>query len=328
MRHFATLSLAFFAGWILSAGGTPRVVTAAGGPPDFADVIARANPSVVRVSTRTSREARTGSRDDGVGGGFVVRADGLILTSRHVVAGAQRVIVTIPDRGTVDAQVAATDEATDVALLRVPVRGLTPLPFGDPSTLRVGAWVLAGGAPYALENSWSIGIVSGLHRSRVGVGRASYQDFIQTDAAANLGNSGGPLLDGNGRAVGLMTAILSRTGGHQGVGLAVPMDAVRSALARLLGGRAPARPRLGVRVREVAVRGDVGGGLVVTGFDPGSPAPRAGLQAGDVILAAAGAVVLRPADLQRLVWGRKAGDLLVLLVRRGTRRLEVTVRLN
>ncbi len=328
MRHFASLSLAFLAGWLLSGSGPDRVHAAAGGPPDFADVIERSDPSVVRVSTRTSRDANGRSRDDGVGGGFVVRADGLILTSLHVVSGAQRILVSVPNRGTVDGQVLARDPALDIALLRVPLRQLKPMTLGNPANLRVGAWVLAAGAPYELENSWSVGIVSGLHRSKIGVGRNSYQDFIQTDAAANLGNSGGPLLDADGKAIGVMTAILSRTGGHQGVGLAVPMDAVRTALERMLQPSGQRRGRLGVRVRELSSRAGGTAGLWVTGFDPGSPAPGAGVQRGDLIVSAGGVAVRRSAELQRVVWTKRVGDVITLGLQRRGRALQVNVRLR
>lgn len=328
MRTTPLLLLAFLVGWILGGSERAPPVSAAGGPPDFADVIGRCDPSVVRVSTRTSRDHANPSRDDGVGGGFVVRADGLILTSGHVVAGAQRILVTVPARGTVDAQLVATDEATDTALLRVNLRQLVPLPFGDPSSLRPGAWVLACGAPYEMENSWSVGIVSGLHRSHVGARSTSYQDYIQTDAAANLGNSGGPLLDANGRVVGVMTAILSRTGHHQGVALAVPMDAVRTGLERMLAPTGAAPARLGVRVRELRSRVEGTQGLWVTGFDPGSPAPGAGLAVGDLITHVEGAAVLRTAELQQALWNRRPGDVLRIGLLRGAQPLEVRVTLR
>jgi serine protease Do len=327
MRQLAFTLVVFLAGWFGAAARQTPIAAAAGGPPDFADVIARADPSVVRVSTRTSREPNR-SRDDGVGGGFVVRADGLILTSLHVVAGAQRILVSVPNRGTVDGEVVARDASIDVALLRVPLRQLPPLAFGDPQHVRVGAWVLAAGAPYEMENSWSVGIVSGINRSRVGVRRNSFQDYIQTDAAANLGNSGGPLVDADGRAVGMMTAILSRTGGNQGVALAVPMDAVRASLERMLQPQAARQARLGIRVRELRSRAGGEEGLWVTGFDPGSPAPSAGVQRGDLIVGANGAAVTRTPELQRLLWNHRPGDVLTLTIVRAGRRLSLPVRLR
>ena len=324
MRTPFLLALAFLAGWLLSERG-PDDVRAAAGPPDFADVVDRANPSIARITTRTSRPAPGSSRDDGVGGGFVVASDGLILTSGHVVGGAKRIIVTLPGREPVDGTVVGRDDATDVALLRVPLRGLTPLAVGAPRRLRVGQWVLAAGSPYNLPNSWSVGIVSGLGRANVGIGARVFRDFIQTDAAANLGNSGGPLLDADGRVVGVMTVIFSRTGGHQGVGLAVPVDVALQAVDRMRrGGRPAPRPTLGVRVRPLPMQG----GLSITGFDPGSAAQAAGLRVGDVILMAAGRATPRSADLQRVVWGLQRGSALEVTFRRGNRRMVQSVVLR
>lgn len=328
MRHAIGIVFVFLAGWLAAGQLQPAVVSAAGGPPDFADVIAGADPGVVRVSTRTSRERRNASRDDGVGGGFVLRADGLVLTSRHVVGGAQRILVTLPGLGTLDARLVGQDAATDTALLKVGATGLRPVPLGSSRNLRVGAWVLAAGSPYELPNSWSVGIVSGLHRAGVGVSASAYQDYIQTDAAANLGNSGGPLFDAQGRVVGVMTAILSRTGGHQGVALAVPVEAVQAAVQRMLQGGATRRPTLGVRVRPA--EGPVVGvrGLQITGFDPGSPAAGAGLAVGDRILMAGGRPMQRAADLQGVVWSRQVGEVIRLVVARGNRRFQVQVRVR
>lgn len=328
MRHVILLVLVFLAGWWV-AGRSPATVQAAGGPPDFREVVQRADASIVRVSVRSSTASSQRSRDDGVGAGFVVDAAGLLLTSRHVVSGAQRIIVTVPGRGAVDATLVGQDEATDTALLRVNVRGLTPLPTGDARALRVGQWVLACGSPYNMANSWSVGIVSGLGRSNVGVGPRAIADFIQTDAAANLGNSGGPLLDADGRVVGVMTAILSRTGGHQGVGLALPVDVAMQAVQRMRTGRAAApRPSLGVRVRALTSASDVPAGLLVTGFDPNAAAQAAGVQVRDVLLRADGVLLQRAADLQRVVWSRKRGDVVRLFVQRGGRRLELRVPLR
>ncbi len=328
MRHTLLVLAVFLAGWFAGERQPPSV-SAAGGPPDFVSVVQRVDPSVVHITVRSSTASRDRSRDDGVGAGFVIDATGLILTSRHVVSGAQRIIVSAPGRAPIDAKVVGQDEATDTALLRVAWQGLKPLPTGDPRRLQRGQWVLAVGSPYSLGNSWSAGIVSGLGRTNVGVGPRTLRDFIQTDAAANLGNSGGPLLDADGRVVGVMTAILSRTGGHQGVALAVPIDAVMQALARMRGGvRAPARPSLGVRVRALPSVGDVQSGLLVTGFDPGSSAQEAGLRARDVLLAADGVTLRQTADLQRAVWARARGDRLRLSVQRGTRRFELRVLLR
>jgi serine protease Do len=322
MRRTLPLVLVFLAGWASSRLGRPRDAGAAGAP-GFAEVVAQAEPGVVHVTTLLGPGEERRSRDDAVGSGFVVDAEGLVVTNRHVLRGAKKVMVGVKGRGTLEAEVVGYDEATDVALLRVPARGLVPLRPGDPRSLRVGQWVLAAGSPYHLERSWSVGIVSGLHRSQVGVNPKGYEDYIQTDAAANLGNSGGPLLDESGEVVGMVTAILSRAGGHQGVTLVTPIDVVMEAAARLRGGGAE-RPSLGVVVREADARSGAAG-LEVSRFHPGSPAAAAGLRAGDVIVALDGAPIARTADLQRIVWSRPPGTTFLLAFLRAGARMEARV---
>jgi serine protease Do len=263
------------------AGAAPAPAPAPA--PGFADAVARAEPSIVHVSVQTHGTPPRSSRDDGVGSGFVFGADGIVLTSRHVVAGARAIFVDVPGRGTVEAQVLGHDETVDLTVLRVPLQGLTPLALGDSRALRVGDWVLSVGSPFRLQRSWSAGIVSGLHRTQVAVEPRAYEDFIQTDAAANLGNSGGPLLDAQGRAVGVLTQILTRSGGFQGVALATPIEAVLASASRIVarGGDAPPAT-LGIVVQERGVGGS-GLGVEITRFQPGSAAQAAGLQVGDLI---------------------------------------------
>ncbi len=330
MRHPILLLAVFALGWLAHGRAGPPVAQAAG-PPDFAEVIARSNPGVVRIAVRSARPSRQASRDDGVGAGFVVAADGWIVTCLHVVGAADQVVVTAPGRGSTEARVVGRDAATDTALLRVAWRGMKPLPRGGASRVRPGQWVLAGGSPYNLENSWSVGIVSGVARSNVGVGPRAVRDYIQTDAAANLGNSGGPLLDAGGRVIGMMTAILSRTGGHQGVALAVPIDLVDRAVEALRRGGGSStvdRPTLGLRVRAMPSIGGRPAGLVVTGFEANSAAEANGVRPGDVILVGAGRALRKAADLQRLVGARVRGEILRLTLQRGNRRLEVRVPLR
>jgi serine protease Do len=320
MRNAFTAAALLLAGWALGRLAPAPGEAGAAGPDAFPEVIARAEASVAHVTTVRAGDRPPASRDDAVGAGFVYRADGLVLTSRHVVQGARRVLVSLAGHGTLEASVVGTDDGADVALLRVPARGLVPLPVGDPSALRPGQWVLAAGSPWRLERSWSAGIVSGLGRSGVGVNPRGFESFIQTDAAANLGNSGGPLLDASGRVVGMVTAILSRASGHQGVTLATPVDVVLEAARRLAGGSVAPRPTLGVVVREGDGRAP---GLEVTGFEPGSAAPAAGLRVGDILLAAGGAPLHRIADLQRALWAHPPGHGLRLLVARGAARFEL-----
>ena len=294
----------------------------------FADAVARAEPSIVHVSVQTHGTPARSSRDDGVGSGFVLSADGVVLTSRHVVAGARAILVEVPQRGTVEAQLLGHDESVDLTVLRVPLQGLVPLATGDSRALRVGDWVLSVGSPFRLPRSWSAGIVSGLHRTQVALEPRAYEDFIQTDAAANLGNSGGPLLDAQGRAVGVLTQILTRSGGFQGIALATPIEAVLAAASRILqrgGGASPAT--LGIVVEERSTGGS-GAGVEITRFLPGSAAQAAGLRVGDVIVQIDGQRVGSAALVQDVLRTRRAGDhVSVLYVRAGAQAVaDVTLR--
>ena len=319
----AALAGALGAGFVALLPGTR-----AGPGPDAPALIARLDASIAHVTTRLQGDRPAESRDDGVGAGFVVRENGLIVTSRHVLRGAQEVFVTLEGRGTFAAAVVGQDPATDVALLRIAATGLPPAPIGDPRSLRKGDPVLVAGSPFHLARSWSAGIVSGLGRSQVGVNPQGYEDFIQTDAATNLGNSGGPLVDDQGRVVGVMTAILSRTGRSQGVSFATPIDVVMQAVARMERGESLERPTQGLVVRERDTRSSGQGGLEITRFEPRSPARSAGVAPGDVLLAVDRQSVARVADLQRLLWAHRPGEAVTLTLERQGRRYEVTVRLR
>lgn len=308
MRHALALPLVLVLGWMLGrldAGPGPAV---ASGPADFRAAVQAAEASVVHVATQVPGR----SRDEAVGSGWVLEADGWIVSSAHVLAGARRVLVGVAGRAPVLAEVVASDPRVDVALLKAPLTGLVPLAAGSSRELAPGMWVLACGSPYGLERSWSAGIVSGLHRRGVAAQPSTYEDFIQADAAANLGNSGGPLLDPNGRVVGMVTQILTRAGGFQGISLATPVEAVLEAVRRLRGGgTAPARPSLGLSVRERP------GGLEVASVEAGGPAAAAGVVPGEVLLEVAGQRVASAADVERALWGRRAGEAVDLVVQAG-----------
>ncbi len=320
MTRSLPLLLAFAVGALWARCPDPVPAQAAPAAPDFSSVISACDGSVVEITTQ-SAGGSVRSRDDNVGAGFVIASDGWILTNRHVVSGAREVNVFVPGRGQVPGRIVGVDEAVDVALVKVPLDGLVPLRIGDPQTLRKGQWLLCAGSPYRLSNSWSLGIVSGLGRTDVGVNPKGYQHYIQTDAAANLGNSGGPVVTAQGDVVGVMTAILSRSGAHMGVSLAVPIDAAMRSVAAWRTGATPTRPSLGARVRAEA------GGLQVTGVDANSAAQRAGLQVGDVLLYAGARPLRDAADLQEAVWALQAPTRLVLRLRRAGQILDVTVAL-
>lgn len=322
------VALAFLLGVLAAHLLSPGVARGEAGPADFTAVIARVEPGVAHVTTLMEGERAPHSRDDAVGAGFVYSADGLVITSRHTLQGARRVFVSFEGRPIQEARVVGVDDATDVAVLKVEAAGLTPLPVGSSSSLRKGQWVLAAGSPFHLPRSFSVGIVGGLGRSGVGTNLRGYEDFIQTDAAANVGNSGGPLLDASGAVVGMMTAILSRTGRSEGVGLAVPIEAVLASARRLASGQAAPRPSLGVIVRETPARGGAPAGLEVTRFQPRSSAREAGLEVGDLLLQVDGTAVPRVADLQRVIWAKPPGSAVdVVFLRRGqTFRVPVPLR--
>jgi serine protease Do len=318
MHRHVSLVFLFLAGWYAARLGDVPQADAGPAPTSFAGLVRAADPSVVHITTVSRGNARPRSRDDNVGSGFVWDAAGLIVTNRHVISGAARINVHLASGVTHTAQVVGYDEEADVALLRIPAGGLVAAPRGSARSLQKGDWVLAAGSPYRLARSWSVGIVSGLGRRGIGVSPRAIEDYIQTDAAANLGNSGGPLFDAAGQVVGVVTVILSRATGSQGVSLAVPIDVVIDAVTRLQGG-APARSELGLRVRPAT------GGPVVTSVSPGGPAGTAGLRVGDQIVEVGGAAVRTSADLQRAWWqGASQGAVRFVFVR-GGQRLQVTV---
>jgi serine protease Do len=322
MRRLVLVALALLVGHLATRAPGRGTALAGAEPQDlasgFSPVIERADPGVVTITTRLERPRAVAGADEpsplgSPGGGFVYSSDGLVVTSRHLIEGARVIYVDVHRRGRFEARLLAVDTAVDVALLRVDAQGLSPLPIGDPSSLRVGHWVLAVGNPYGLARSWSAGIVSGLHRDpQIYDG---YEDFIQTDAAINIGNSGGPLLDASGRVVGLSTAILSRSQGNQGIGFAFPIDVVAQAVEQLRTTGRVRRATLGIVVRTLP--GEVG--LQVVRFAEDSPGRRAGLREGDVILKVDGTRVPTKAALQRAVWDKPSGGRVVLEIwREGT----------
>lgn len=338
-----TVALSF----VLAAVGLAIVLVGRGGPPvdaepgsasmpDFASVVERALPGVVHVHNYLARvrdvpePGERSASDDNVGSGFVWSADGWIITNRHVTEGAKQVLVEIEGRGWFPAVERGNDPMVDVALLKIDTGGLVPLPIGNPRVVRRGQWVLAGGSPYRLPRSFSVGIVSGVERSDV-VNPNGYEDYIQTDAAINIGSSGGPLLDANGRVIGLNTAILSRSGGNQGIAFAVPIDVVIDAAIQLKARGTVVRPTLGLVVRAASPLESVGlpggGGLYVTRFATESPARKAGLVEGDIILSVDGLPTPSRGPLLRTIWQKRAGTVVALEFLRGTQRMIANAQL-
>lgn len=265
-----------------------------------------------------------------LGSGFIVSADGYILTNAHVVDGADEVTVRLTDKREFKAKIIGADKRTDVALIRIEANGLPAVKLGDPAQLKVGEWVVAIGSPFGFDNSVTAGIVSAKGRS---LPQENYVPFIQTDVAINPGNSGGPLFNMRGEVVGINSQIYSRSGGYMGVSFAIPIDVAMDIQNQLRSAGKVSRGRLGVVIQEVnrELAESLGlskpMGAVVNAVEKGGPADKAGLEPGDVILKFDGKPINASADLPRLVAATKPGTRSTLQVwRKGTTRdIVVTV---
>jgi serine protease Do len=267
-------------------------------------------------------------RPRGVGSGFILTADGYVMTNAHVVEDASEVLVTLPDKREFKAKIVGADKRTDVAVVKIEATGLPAVKVGDISKLRVGEWVMAIGSPFGLENTVTAGIVSAKQRDT-----GEYLPFIQTDVAINPGNSGGPLINMRGEVVGINSQIYSRSGGFMGISFAIPIDeAIRVSEQLRTSGRV-SRGRIGVQIDQVtkdvaeAIGLGKAQGALVRGVEAGSPGEKAGVEPGDVITKFDGKTIDKPSDLPRLVGNTKPGTKSTLTVfRRGNSRdLSVTI---
>ncbi len=258
------------------------------------------------------------------GSGFVI-GERHVVTNQHVVGDAERAEVTLHDGSKLDARVVGVDASTDVALLEVEEvpDGVEPLELRSSRTLEIGDPVLAIGSPFGLQGTVTSGIVSGLDRTIEAPDGYAIDGVIQTDAALNRGNSGGPLLDGAGRVVGMNTQIASESGGNNGVGYAVPAETIRDVVEQLREDGEVRRAFLGVRIDDAE-----DGGARIASVSNGSPAARAGVRTGDVVTRAGEETVRAAADLRRAVTSREPGDELELELRRGGESRTVTVELG
>jgi serine protease Do len=328
----------------------------------FADLAARLQPAVVNISTKQvlqvsrTRQVPPGFEDffrqfgvpvpdsDGgepvtqrggsLGSGFIISADGYVVTNNHVIsparAGAtvEQITVTLPDRREFEATLVGRDTASDLALLKIKGNDLPFVRFGDSQTVRVGDWVVAIGNPFGLGGTVTAGIVSALHRN---LNAGVYDRYIQTDASINMGNSGGPMFDLNGNVVGINTALISPTGGNVGIGFAIPAEQARPVIEALRKGERPQRGYIGVSLQglDEDIAASLGipknQGELIRSVTAGGPAARAGIQQGDVVVSVGGKPVTPDESLAYLVARQPIGSRVPIELIRDGRRQTVNV---
>ncbi len=322
------------------------------------EVAAAATPSVVNISTtrviKSREEAPFDLFDDpffkrffgdqfphpnvpkehkeqSLGSGVIVSDDGYIVTNNHVIEKAQEIKVLLSDKKDYKAKLIGADPKTDIAVVKIDAKGLTALPWGDSNKLKVGEIVFAIGNPFGLNQTVTMGVISAVGRANVGI--ADYEDFIQTDSAINPGNSGGALINARGELIGINTAILSRTGGYQGIGFAVPSSMARQVMDSLIKYKKVVRGWLGVSIQEVTsdLAEEFGvkdlKGALVSGVMKGSPAEKAGIKQGDVILQYNGKVVEDTGHLRNMVSQTPVGTTVKVKILRQKKELEVEVKI-
>ncbi len=327
--------------------------------PDFTELVDEASPAVVNISaTKTAQSMQMEPGGDpeempelfrrffgqpgmpqaprdsvSMGTGFIISADGFVLTNHHVVDGADEVYVRLSDRRELVASVVGSDESSDVALLKIDAQDLPALQLGSSKALKRGQWVVAIGSPFGFEQSVTAGIVSAVGRTSQATGQ-QYVPFIQTDVAINRGNSGGPLMDTEGRVVGINSQIFSNTGGFMGVSFAIPIEVAMNAVEQLKSKGFVSRGLLGVNIQEVS-RDDAQalglprpGGALITGFSADSSGQKAGLKRGDVILAFDGREISRSGDLPPIVGATTPGSRATVKVFRDGATIEVPVTIG
>jgi serine protease Do len=271
-------------------------------------------------------------RQQGAGSGFIISQDGLILTNHHVVGDADRVMVKLSDGREYTAKTIGTDPPSDVAVIKIEAQGLPVLALGDSDAMEVGDWAIAAGSPLGLTQTITVGVISAKGRSHLGI--TDFEDFMQTDAAINPGNSGGPLLNLQGEAIGVNTAIASRSGGSMGIGFAIPSNMAKALEQQLVTRGKVVRGYLGVGIQQLtsalaqSLRLNTTEGVLVSDVAPGSPAAKAGLKRGDVIVAFNDQPVHDPGQLRNLVAMTPPGTKATLQVLRENQKRTVSVELG
>ena len=338
-----TLSSAFAGAPIPEVGGAPMQ--------SIAPVVSRVTPGVVGISVHgrvrednplfqdplfrqffNLRQGPIERETEAAGSGVIVdAAQGYVLTNNHVVENATNIEVTTKDNRQLKARLIGRDPETDVAVLQIAAGGLTSVPMGDSDRLQVGDFVLAVGNPFGLGQTVTSGIVSALGRSP---GIEGYEDFIQTDASINPGNSGGPLVDLQGRIVGINTAIVAPSGTNVGIGFAVPINMARQVMDQLISGGEIKRGRIGVAIQDLtpdiaqALGTTHTQGAVIARVEQGSPADRAGLRTHDLVVAVNGVPIHTGAELKNRVGLSKIGDAVDLTIIRAGSERTVAVRID
>ena len=336
--------------------------TAVMGLPDFAAITAQNGAAVVNISVTGT--VKTSARQQGMpqmdpddpffqffrrfqgqdprqqqrqqptrgqGSGFIVSADGVILTNAHVVRDAQEVVVKLTDRREFRAKVLGSDPKTDVAVLKIEAKNLPVVKLGSIQDLRVGEWVLAIGSPFGFENSVSAGVVSAKGRA---LPDESFVPFIQTDVAVNPGNSGGPLFNTRGEVIGINSQIFSQTGGYQGLSFAIPIDVANKVKQQIISGGRAQHARLGLTVQDVnqsfadSFKLERPAGALVANVEPGGPAAKAGLKSGDVILKFNDQPIVASSDLPALLGLATPGDKASLEIWRQGKRETLSAKLG
>jgi serine protease Do len=327
--------------------------------PDFVALAKKVRPLVVNISTTQVSEGRGGPQEFGnpfgeddpfndfwkrffggpvprgpqrqrsLGSGFIIDADGTILTNNHVVENAQKILVKLSDEQEYEAKVMGRDPKTDIAIIKVNTKtALTAASLGDSDTLEVGEWVMAIGNPFGLDSTVTSGIVSAKGRH---IGQGPYDNFIQTDASINPGNSGGPLINLRGEVVGINTAIFSRSGGNIGIGFAIPINLVKELLPQLRGKGKVTRGYLGVLIQKVtpeiadSLGMDKGRGALVANVSKDGPAEKAGVKVGDVIIEFDGKEIRDSGDLPIIVARTPVDRKVRMKVLRDKKELQLTV---
>jgi serine protease DegQ len=345
--------------WLPDRSGTPALVAVSEAPQpsgngvvasassaSYSAAVRRALPSVVHVFTSRELKSRSPFSDDpvfkqffgdalegaprraaGLGSGVIVSPSGYVLTNNHVVEGMDEIDVALNDGKNFKARIVGTDPETDLAVLKLDAEGLPAITLGNLDVVQVGDVVLAIGNPFGVGQSVTMGIVSALGRS--GLGITTYENLVQTDAAINRGNSGGALVNASGELIGINTAILSPSGGSLGIGFAVPVSTAREVMEQIITKGSVTRGFIGVEARELtpdlieSMQLATADGVQIAGLVPGGPADRAGAKVGDVLLAIEDQRIANPHTMLETVAKLHPGDSVKMRLRRGPRELEV-----